>query len=405
MKEKIIEILKKGYICDNCLGRQFAQLLSGLDNEERGKVLRYFIAMSLDSGEDIDVDNSNFFGINFHNKKIKMSKPKRCYVCSDLFKELKKKVKLIIKELKKYEYKTFLIGCKLTPELYEREQELWNRLGIEWCESIKSSINRELGKEVEKITGREMNRKMPDITIEFDLNNDKVKLNVRSIYVLGKYQKLTRDMPQTKWKKKIFKTSVQEIIEKPLLKQTASKNTSFHGSGREDINVRCLGWRPFVIEIINPIKRKIDLKQVLREVNKSKKVKIKKLKIVDKNVVREIKFADYDKTYRAIVEFERSVLSLKKVDELKNTIISQKTPIRVLKRRSDKMRRRKVKDMKYKLLNKKKVEFEIRTQSGLYVKELISGDEGRTEPSISSLLDNKVKKIELDVIKIWTCKD
>jgi len=400
MKEKIIEILKKGYICDNCLGRQFAQLLSGLDNEERGKVLRYFIAMSLDSGEDIDVDNSNFFGINFHNKKIKMSKPKRCYVCSDLFKELKKKVKLIIKELKKYEYKTFLIGCKLTPELYEREQELWNRLGIEWCESIKSSINRELGKEVEKITGREMNRKMPDITIEFDLNNDKVKLNVRSIYVLGKYQKLTRDMPQTKWKKKIFKTSVQEIIEKPLLKQTASKNTSFHGSGREDINVRCLGWRPFVIEIINPIKRKIDLKQVLREVNKSKKVKIKKLKIVDKNVVREIKFADYDKTYRAIVEFERSVLSLKKVDELKNTIISQKTPIRVLKRRSDKMRRRKVKDMKYKLLNKKKVEFEIRTQSGLYVKELISGDEGRTEPSISSLLDNKVKKIELDVIKI-----
>ena len=400
MKEKIIEILKKGYICDNCLGRQFAQLLSGLDNEERGKVLRYFIAMSLDSGEDIDVDNSNFFGINFHNKKIKMSKPKRCYVCSDLFKELKKKVKLIIKELKKYEYKTFLIGCKLTPELYEREQELWNRLGIEWCESIKSSINRELGKEVEKITGREMNRKMPDVTIEFDLNNDKVKLNVRSIYMHGKYQKLTRDMPQTKWKKKIFKTSVQEIIEKPLLKQTASKNTSFHGSGREDINVRCLGWRPFVIEIINPIKRKIDLKQVLREVNKSKKVKIKKLKIVDKNVVREIKFADYDKTYRAIVEFERSVLSLKKVDELKNTIISQKTPIRVLKRRSDKMRRRKVKDMKYKLLNKKKVEFEIRTQSGLYVKELISGDEGRTEPSISSLLDNKVKKIELDVIKI-----
>jgi len=400
VKEKIIEILKEGYICDNCLGRQFAQLLSGLDNEERGKFLRYFVAMSLDAGENIDVDNSNFFGINFHNKKIKMSKPKKCYVCSDLFKELKKKVKPIIGGLKKYDYKTFLIGCKLTPELIEREQELWNKIGIEWCESIKSAINRELGKEVEKITEKKMNRKMPDITIEFDLNTDKVKLNVRSIYVCGKYQKLTRDMPQTKWKKKIFKTSVQEIIEKPLLKQTKSKNTSFHGGGREDVNVRCLGWRPFVIETINPIKRKIDLKQALKEVNKSKKARIKGLKIVDKNVVRKIKFADYDKTYRAVVNFEKPVLSLKKVHELKNAVISQRTPIRVLRRRSDKIRRRRVKDIKYKILNKKKVEFKIRTQSGLYVKELISGDEGRTEPSISSLLDNKVKKIELDVIKI-----
>jgi tRNA pseudouridine synthase 10 len=400
MKEKIIEILKEGYICDNCLGREFAQLLSGLDNEERGRILRNFVAMSLDSGEDIDVDNSNFFGVIFHNKKIKTSKPKKCYVCSNLFKELKKKVKPIIDELKKYEYKTFLIGCKLTPELIEKEQELWNKIGIEWCESIKSSINRELGKEVERVTGKEMDRKMPDITIEFDLNTDKTKFNIRSIYVYGKYQKLVRGMPQTKWKKKIFKTSVQEIIEKPLLKQTRSKNTSFHGSGREDVDVRCLGWRPFVIEINKPIKRKIDLKKVLKEVNKSKKVKIKELKIVDKNAIRKIKFADYDKTYRAIVNFETPVLNLKKINELKNTIISQKTPFRVLRRRSDKIRRRGVKDIKYRPLSKKKIEFEIRTQSGLYVKELINGDEGRTEPSISSLLDNKVKKIELDVIRI-----
>ncbi len=400
VKEKIIEILKDDYTCDSCLGRQFAQLLTRMSNEQRGKILRYFIAMSIDSGEDIDVDSSNFFEINFHNKKIKTTKPKKCYVCSDLFKELKKKVKPIIKELKKYEYKTFLIGCKLTPDINEREQELWNNVGIEWCESIKSAINRELGKEVEKINGKEMNRKMPDITIELDLNTDKVKLNVRPIYVFGKYRKLVRGMPQTKWKKRIFKTSVQEIIENLLLKQTGSKNTSFHGSGREDINVRCLGWRPFVIEMINPIKRKIDLKRVLTETNKSKKVEIRGLKIVNKNIVREIKFAGYDKTYRAIVGFEKPVLNLKKIDELKSAVISQRTPIRVLKRRTDKIRTRRVKEIKYKLLNKKKVEFKIRAQSGLYIKELITGDEDRTKPSISSLLGNKVKKIELDVIKV-----
>ncbi len=400
IKEKLVEVLKNGYVCDYCLGRQFAQLLSGLDNEERGKILRHFVAMLIDAGEKINVDNSNFFGIKFHNKKMKIKKKKKCCVCSSLFKELKKKVKLIIKELEKYEYKTFLIGCKLTPKLINREQDLWGDIGVEWCESIKTAINRELGKEIERMTGKRMNRKVPDITVKFDLNTDKVELNVRSIYVYGKYQKLIRNIPQTKWKRKIFKTSVQEIIEKSLLKQTKSKISSFHGSGREDINVRCLGWRPFVIESIRPIKRKIDLNKILKGINKSKKVKVKSLKIVDKNIVRKIKFADYDKTYKAVVSFEKQIQNLKNISKLRNAVISQRTPVRVLRRRPDKTRRRKVKEIKYKILNKRKIELKIKTQSGLYIKELITGDGDRTEPSVSSLLDNKVKKIELDVIKV-----
>ena len=400
MKEKIVEILKEEYVCDQCLGRSFAQLLSGFSNEERGKILRCFVAMLIDSGEEIVVDSSNFFGINFHYKKVKSKRPKKCYVCSGLFKELKKKIKLIIKELNKYEYETFLVGCKLTPSLIGKEQELWNNVGIEWCESIKTAINRELGKKIERLTRKEMNRRMPDITVNLNLNTDKVELNVRSVYVYGKYQKLVRGIPQTKWKKRIFKTSVQELIGKPLFKQTKCRDTHFHGSGREDVNVRCLGWRPFVIELIKPVERKVDLKKTLKEVNKSKKVKVKGLRIVSKDTVRKIKFADYDKTYKSIVSFEKPVENLKRINELKNTVITQRTPTRVLRRRSDKIRKRKLKEIKYKILNKKKVEFKMRTQSGLYVKELITSDNGRTEPSISSLLNNKVKKIELDVIKV-----
>lgn len=400
VKEKMTEILKDDYVCDKCLGRSFGQLLTGMTNEGRGRILRHYLAMLIDSGEKIVVDNSNFYGIKFHLKKVKPKKPKKCSVCSGLFQELKKKVKLIANKLRKYEYKTFLIGCKLTPELIEKEQELWNRVGIEWCESIKNEINRESGIELERITGKEMNRKLPDVTVLLDLNTDSVELNIRSIYVYGKYQKLVRGIPQTKWKRKIFKTSVQETIEKPFLKQTKFDRTSFHGSGREDVNVRCLGWRPFVLELINPMKRKIDLKKTGNELKKSKKVRVKDLKIVGKDLIREIKSADYDKTYKAVVVFENPVERLKRLDELRNAMITQRTPVRVLRRRSDKIRRRRVKDIRYKPLSKKKVEFKITTQAGLYVKELITGDEGRTEPNISGLMNNKVKKIELDVIKI-----
>jgi len=359
MKEKAIELMKKDYICDRCLGRNFAQLLSGLTNQERGKIIRNYIAMLMDSREKIDVDKSNFFGINFHLNKIKVKKPKKCYICSELFKELKKKAKLIVKKLNKYEYKTILVGCKLTPVLLSKENEIWGKVGIEWCESIKTELNRELGKEISKLTGKDMDRRYPDITIMIDLNNDKIDLNVRSIYVYGKYQKLVRNIPQTKWKKKYYRTSVQEIIAKPILKQTKSEESSFHGSGREDINVRCIGWRPFIIEIIKPVKRKLNLKKALKSINKSKKVKVNNLKIVGKELVRRIKSTDYDKTYKTLVVFENPVKNIKRLDKLKDTYISQKTPVRVIKRRADKTRRRKVKS-----------------------------------------LNNKVKNIELDVIKI-----
>jgi len=74
LEKNAISILKKGFLCDHCLGRQFSQLLSGLTNKERGKVIRKYIAFLIDSGEKIEVDTSNFYGIKFKNVKIKAKK-------------------------------------------------------------------------------------------------------------------------------------------------------------------------------------------------------------------------------------------------------------------------------------------------------------------------------------------
>ena len=66
------------------------------------------------------------------------------------------------------------------------------------------------------------------------------------------------------------------------------------------------------------------------------------------------------------------------------------------------MRKRRVKKITFKLLSKNTFILEVRGEAGLYIKELISGDGGRTEPSISSLLNNECKCQELDVIGIHT---
>jgi len=416
--ENSINLLRDGYICDYCLGRSCAGLLSGFSNEERGKIIRQFITFLIDSGEKINVDTSNFHGIKFRNIKIKTKKPGKCKVCKNFFLEkIDPTTKAVVKKLNSIESSTFQIGTMLSSEMSKSEEKFFEISGIEFVEPMKTDINREIGKRVEKLTKKTFDLKNPDVTIVVDLNKGSIIAQVRSIYIFGKYQKFKRGIPQTKWvcsnckgkgckqckgEGKLYKTSVQEEIEKPLLKATGSNKSSFHGMGREDVDARCLGYRSFVIELIKPEKRKIDIKKLEKKINKSKKVKVKGLKIVGKDVINRIKLAKIDKTYVAEVTFAKKI-DKSKLDELKNltkSAIIQKTPQRVVHRRSDKYRKRCVKGISWKLLGNKKIQFKITAESGMYIKELISGDNGRTKPSIAELLDNKVKKIGLDVVAI-----
>jgi tRNA pseudouridine synthase 10 len=77
----------------------------------------------------------------------------------------------------------------------------------------------------------------------------------------------------------------------------------------------------------------------------------------------------------------------------------------VVHRRADLIRRRIVKELKYKRINSKKIELTVKTSAGLYVKELVSGDEGRTKPSLSELLNVKATPKKLDVVKIEVPKN
>ncbi len=109
------------------------------------------------------------------------------------------------------------------------------------------------------------------------------------------------------------------------------------------------------------------------------------------------------KEYRALIEFENPISEtllglLKK--KLPQTLIKQQTPIRVLHRRADLTRERYIYNVKVKRVSPRRAEMEILCQGGLYIKELISGDGGRTMPSVSSLLENQAKTLELDVLNV-----
>jgi tRNA pseudouridine synthase 10 len=71
-----------------------------------------------------------------------------------------------------------------------------------------------------------------------------------------------------------------------------------------------------------------------------------------------------------------------------------------LHRRADLTREKYIYEVKVKKLSLKKAEMKISCQGGLYVKELVSGDEGRTTPNVSDLLGNRAKPLKLDVLNI-----
>ncbi len=164
--------------------------------------------------------------------------------------------------------------------------------------------------------------------------------------------------------------------------------------------------RPFVVEISKPKKRSLDLPRASEAINTSGegKVKVSRLRFTSRDVVRRLKKAESaQKEYRVIAEFDRDVseAELQAVEQaLTGATIKQQTPLRVVHRRADLTREKYIYKVKVKKVAPKQAELIVRCQGGLYVKELVSGDTGRTMPSVSSLLGTGARTLKLDVLKV-----
>ena len=321
-----------------------------------------------------------------------------------------------------YEFTTFLVGIELPTKVEEREDEFKAAINVGYGESIKHEFGRLLGKALAKLTGKEADYLKPDLVVVFNPFLEQIRVQVNPLFVAGRYRKLVRTIPQSKWfcsncrgrgcnecggTGKLYPESVEELSSKQLLEASQGEETFFHASGREDIDARMLGsGRPFVIEISKPKKRFVDLKQIEAQVNADAvgKVEVSGLHFATKDIVRHLKKGEgSQKEYSLLAEFENELSDqdLRTIEEkLSSVCIKQQTPIRVLHRRADLIREKYIYQVKVKKVSLKRALLEIRCQGGLYVKELVSGDEGRTIPNVSDLLKNRAKTLKLDVLNV-----
>ena len=200
----------------------------------------------------------------------------------------------------------------------------------------------------------------------------------------------------------MYPTSVEELVAGPIMKTAGGTQHALHGMGREDIDARMLGnGRPFVIEIEGPMKRSLDLSAMQLAVNTESagRIEIEGFRPSNLKEVRELKASRASKTYLVEVRFDPPV-SGEKLKLLETTftgtVIQQRTPERVSHRRADLDRARRVLEFR---VEGPKI-FRITGEAGLYIKELVHGDGGRTRPNVQDALGVKCTVVSLDVIEM-----
>jgi len=389
-------ILAAGPICDECLGRAYAKVGRGLTNGERGRALRARLEIAGAAGT--------------------------CWVCGGLFERAEEWAQRAAWRAEGIEFETYLFGVELSTRIEEMEALFAERFPNEEGESAKHAFNRVVGKAFEARLERPATVAFvrPHLSFVVDLRHDALRLHIASLYLYGRYRKLVRGIPQTRWPcrrcrgrgcpacgytGKQYAESVEEWIAAPLLDAASAERAHLHGAGREDIDARMLGdGRPFVLELVSPRRRTLDLGALTSTINAEAagRVEVSPLELVEREMVVRLKEGRAPKRYRAVVAFDAAVRGVDLAGALSSLVgtIEQRTPQRVSHRRADKVRHRRVLGISGRLSGPRDAVVEVEGEGGLYIKELVSGDDGRTEPSLAGRLGVGALVTELDVLDV-----
>ena len=284
--------------CDHCLGRlggkkRYEQTIAESGAEIRASVVQ----------RDSHLENAR--------TEIPL-----CPFCENLYEEADLLADIIHDAIQPYEATRLQLGARIPKDQIAAEEELRKRLGAGGSDALKSGLVTEIARNLnDRLDGKKLVNDKPQILALIDVLTLTVELDIRAHYLYGRYQKLERGIPQTRWPCRAckgrgcekcegtglqYKKSVQDLIGNPLLGLFEAKEHAFHGMGREDIDVRCLGQgRPFVIEMKEPKIRTVDLDAAMKSINELAEgsIKITGLRSSNRSEVVRVKDTPAEKSY------------------------------------------------------------------------------------------------------------
>lgn len=405
----------------------------GISNSDRGKALKLLTLLEGSrlfhegdpDGRDIitsvatngisemAIKTSEVLGMRINDKAS------TCNLCLGIFNSISDVSQGAIETLQSIEFNTFLVGITGVSKVEEMEDELRAKHKIKWGENIRNELSREIGKKIMLEMKKKVNYKKPDVLILVNPFQKTTCLSINPIFIYGRYRKLVRGIPQTRWHcaqckgkgcqgcgwtGKKYAESVEEYVSKPLLRITRGEAITFHTIGREEIDSKVLGRGiPFIVEVKKPRRRILNLTSLEKEINAESNGKIE----VDSFSYSTRDFlANLKKTkkaiiaYRSIIEFEEAIsddLMSKLISILNNKTIQQTVYSRGL---ANKRQKRKIYGIELKRINPTHIEMIIKCQIGLHVKELIAGDGESMTPSFTEITGIRVRSIKMDIVDV-----
>ncbi|KAF8937477.1 putative tRNA pseudouridine synthase Pus10 [Dissophora ornata] len=244
---------------------------------------------------------------------------------------------------------------------------------------------------------------------------ESIEIMRESVYMGGRYLKYSRDVSQTPWSvgtTVLAELSVSGIICDTLKAAHRADDYKFVTAGREDANVRMLGnGRPFYMELINPRIPRLPIETIMQleaQINRimPEKVQVRSLAAIQPEDTKVIKDGEETKTksYSALCWTSKPVdqTMIDAVNEYtkKSFYVEQQTPIRVLQRRAQMIRKKQIHSLKAFPLEGHFLVVHLHTEAGTYIKEFVHGDLGRNLPSLASIVGCEADIMELDVLEV-----
>jgi tRNA pseudouridine synthase 10 len=177
------------------------------------------------------------------------------------------------------------------------------------------------------------------------------------------------------------------------------------------------GGRPFIVELTNPrvVSALVTPEMVAAAVAHphagQSLVKINNLRLVSKSYATNMRTCEVDKRkhYRCVVWTSRALSPGEIVAALEMSrgsggiLLYQKTPLRVLHRRTLMVRERRIFSATViRHVNPQTFVLDVIAAAGTYIKEFVHGDNGRTVPNVALLLGCNADILQLDVAGIFT---
>ena len=284
--------------CDSCLGRVGGKRTYGQSLEDAGQNIRASV---------LEQDS--------HLVNAREEEP-LCPFCENLFEEVDLLADIIFEAIEPYDVSRLQLGARVPKDQVEEEEKLRKRLGAGGSDALKPSLVEEIGKRLkDRLDGVTLVNDKPDVLALIDVLTLTVELDIRAVYVYGRYRKLERGIPQTRWPCRAckgrgcescnqtglqYEKSVQDLVGNPMLEIFQGTEHAFHGMGREDIDVRCLGrGRPFVLEIKEPKKRSFNAEKLAEIINEAAKgsVEVSAIRPSTRSEVVRIKDTPAEKSY------------------------------------------------------------------------------------------------------------